>query len=369
MRSPARLLAALPLLAAVLAAAVPASAAAPTRKTWAHNKPTVHHATAYRTASSAKRMYWGAWIGSQLTGQQAPWDFSAVERFEQNSGKRLSLLQFSSPFFSCASMPCAPNKFPSTPFEAIRRHGAIPFFSWNSASTPITRGAPNLRLQDVAAGRYDAYITEWATSAARWGKPFFLRFNWEMNADWFPWAEGVNGNAPGSYVAAWRHVHDIFTAVGARNATWVWCPNVDPTDRYTALKGLYPGNQYVDWTCLDGYSYGPESAQQSFSALFTKTYNQIITTIAPKKPMVIGETAALENRHKAAWISDALKTASSLTQVKGFMYFENVDTVKRINWAVETSASSQSAFRAGVAAPAFVPNQYAQLNTSPIPAP
>ena len=49
-----------------------------------------------------------------------------------------------------------------------------------------------------------------------------------MNGNWFAWMEGVNGNQPGEYVAAWRHVHDIFTAVGATNVSWVWCPNVDP---------------------------------------------------------------------------------------------------------------------------------------------
>ena len=80
----------------------------------------------------------------------------------------------------------------------------------------------------MIAGRYDEYIREFAEEARAWGHPFFLRFNWEMNGDWFPWSEGVNGNPSGEYVAAWRHVHDIFAAVGATNVTWVWCPFVDP---------------------------------------------------------------------------------------------------------------------------------------------
>ena len=105
-------------------------------------------------------------------------------------------------------------------------------------------------------GRYDAYIREFAEAAKAWGHPFFLRFNWEMNGNWFAWSEGVNGNQPGEYVAAWRHVHDIFTSVGATNATWVWCPNVDPGKEFDDLALALSGRRYVDWTCLDGYNWG-----------------------------------------------------------------------------------------------------------------
>ena len=31
-------------------------------------------------------------------------------------------------------------------------------------------------------------------------------------------------------------------------------PNVDPNNKYTPYDQLYPGNAYVDWTCLDGYN-------------------------------------------------------------------------------------------------------------------
>ena len=77
-----------------------------------------------------------------------------------------------------------------------------------------------------------------------------------MNGFWFPWTEGVNGNKPGEYVTAWRHVHDIFTAVGATNATWVWCPNVDFTAQADPAGEALPGRRYVDWTCLDGFNWG-----------------------------------------------------------------------------------------------------------------
>ena len=69
-------------------------------------------------------------------------------------------------------------------------------------------------MRHVIDGTYDGYIRYFAQKAKEWGHPFFLRFNWEMNGFWFPWSEGVNGNKSGEFVAAWRHVHDIFTAEG-----------------------------------------------------------------------------------------------------------------------------------------------------------
>jgi beta-mannanase len=34
----------------------------------------------------------------------------------------------------------------------------------------------------------------------------------------------------------------------------VWCPNIDPNTNWGALDQPYPGDSYVDWTCLDVYN-------------------------------------------------------------------------------------------------------------------
>ena len=138
-----------------------------------------------------------------------------------------------------------------------------------------------------------------------------MRFDWEMNGSWFPWSEGVNGNQPGEFVAAWRHVHDIFAAVGADNVTWVWCPNVDPDNLFLDLASQYPGDAYVDWTGLDGYNWGLNPAKpdrwRNFNELYSATYQRIVNTIAPDKPMLIGEMGSTEQGgSKAQWIEEAL---------------------------------------------------------------
>jgi hypothetical protein len=311
------------------------------------------------TSTSGRQLYWGAWIGDQLTGREAPWDMSAVSAFESMTGKGVSLIHFASPFADCSKSPCSFYTFPTTPFDDIRAHGAIPFFSWNSGALPVTSSEPDFQLSDVIAGRYDAYIRSWARAAKAWGHPFFLRFDWEMNGSWFPWSEGVNGNRPGDFVRAWRHVHDIFEAQGAANATWVWCPNIDPQNRYTPLAGLYPGDAYVDWTCLDGYRWG--ASWSGFGSLFRSTYDQL-GVIAPSKPVVVGETASTEKGGlKAKWITDLLtvRLASGFPRIRAVLWFEKYDS--HMDWPIETSAAAEVAFAAGIRLPIYADNAFGSL--------
>jgi mannan endo-1,4-beta-mannosidase len=316
-------------------------------------------------SSAGGPLYWGAWIGSQLTGNEAPWDMGAVSKFEAMAGKSVSLVNFSSPFANCSSSHCSFYDFPAAEMESIREHGAIPFFSWASQSTPSSLDEPEFQLSDVIAGTYDSYIREFAEAAKAWGHPFFLRFNWEMNGNWFPWSEGVNGNQPGEYVAAWRHVHDIFTEVGATNASWVWCPNVDPFGKLQNLSSLYPGDEYVDWTGLDGYNWGTNPASpkgwMSFDELFSKTYDQITETIAPSKPLVISEVGSSEyGGSKSAWIENALLSArTNYPDLRGICWFEKYDD--GMDWPIESSASATSAFASGIQDSSYLGNQFGSL--------
>jgi hypothetical protein len=314
--------------------------------------------------------YWGAWIGPQLTGTAAPWDMSAVSEFEQMTGKSLSMIEFSSPFADCSKSPCSYFSFPWEPFDAIRAHGAIPFFSWGSQSIPGDAPQTDFQLADVLAGTYDNYIRAWATRASEWGHPFFLRFDWEMNGDWFPWGEATNGNQPGEFVEAWRHVHEIFTSVGATNATWVWCPYVNHLNLYASL---YPGDSYVDWTCLDGYNWGTNPAApngwRTFDSLFGNAYAKVTETVAPSKPMAIGETAASEyGGSKAAWIEEMFEALpTSYPKVRGLLWFENLGN--GMDWPLESSKSATEAFATGIGDSRYRGNEFGGIGSSPIPPP
>ncbi|HVD86886.1 MAG TPA: glycosyl hydrolase [Solirubrobacterales bacterium] len=318
-----------------------------------------------------KPVYWGAWIGNQLTGTGAPWDMGAANRFEELVGKGMSLLEFSSPFEICEGSSCHFYAFPGEAMQNIRAHGSIPFFSWGAELAPrISEAQPEFQLADVIEGRYDGYIAQFATEARDWGQPFFLRFNWEMNGNWFPWAEGVNGNARGQYVAAWRHLHDIFTAVGATNATWVWCPFADGKGKLQELRSIYPGNGYVDWACMDGYNWGKNGVNpqrwKSFGQLFDSTYEQLTKKVARRKPIVLAEFATSPNGgHKALWIKNMFeKLPREYPRVRGLIYFDGLD--RGVDWPIESSGSALRAFAKGIRKGIYANNRFNELVGSPI---
>jgi hypothetical protein len=313
-------------------------------------------------------IYWGATIGTHLTGGQPPWDMGAVAEFEEAARKKVSMVNFFQPFANC-DPGCSFYSFPSGPLENIRLHGSIPVLSWSSQSIPSTKNEPDFQLSDVISGRYDAYIREFATKAKAWGHPFMLRFNWEMNGKWFPWHEGVNGNQPGESVAAWRHVHDIFTAVGAGNVTWVWCPNVEYNGA-TPLASVYPGDAYVDWTGLDGYNRGTNPVApegwKSFSQVYRSSYNAIAGSIAPSKPLMVGEVASSEiGGSKAAWIKDMLvRVPAEFPKIRALLYFDKYDS--SMDWPLETSSGALSAFAEGVQGSDYLGNTFAALSATKI---
>jgi mannan endo-1,4-beta-mannosidase len=321
-----------------------------------------------------KPLYWGAWIGDPATSRDAPWDMGRVAEFEALVGKSLSLIEFSSPWQDCSVSPCRPYRFPTAAMDSVRGYGAIPVFSWGSEASPRDSAEqPDFTLGNLVNGTYDAYVREFAEEARGWAHPFFLRFDWEMNGSWFPWYEGVNGNSPGQFVAAWRHVHDIFAAVGATNATWVWCPYADTEKRLRRqrLKSLYPGGAYVDWTCLDGYNWGESLVNprpwRSFSEIIDPAYQLVTKKIAPRKPLMLGEFASSSyGGHKALWLKKMFKSLPlKYPRVRALIYFNTVD--RDVDWPLETSPNAAWAFAAGIRKGIYAGNRFGELASSPIP--
>ena len=327
--------------------------------------------------STHRPMYWGAWIGSQITGEEPPWDMTAAAKFERKVGKGLSTIEFSAPLAECEdpanAATCRFNSFPTDGMQTIRNYGAIPFLSWSSAATPEAVEEQNFQLSDFLSHRFDRHLRAFAKAAAAWGHPFFLRFDWEMNGSWFPWAGGVNGNRPAEYVRAWRHVHDIFKAAGATNASWVWCPYVRPEGKTNVLRRFYPGNKYVDWTCLDAYNFAKNSSNprpwQTFDQLMRPSYEAVTKQIAPGKPMILGELASNgPPARKATWIRQMFAAIDQhYPAVGGLIWFDKLD--RDLRWPIETNPGPTHAFRAGLRANPFLGNTFASLDASPIPAP
>ena len=238
--------------------------------------------------------------------------------------------------------------FPAADASTIVQSGAMPEITWEPWDPDNGVNQPAYSLAAIAAGNYDSYILRWAQEIKAWGHQVMLRFAEEMNGNWTPWSEGVNGNAPGSFVAAWDHVHNIFTATGATNVTWVWSPSV-VWSTSTPLTELWPGNSYVDAVALDGYNWGPlhpDSGWQTFSQIFQESIGQLQQLT--QDPLYVGEVASTElGGNKAAWITDMFATLKANPEIKGFVWF---DIQKETDWPIDSSPASLAAFRAGLAA-------------------
>ena len=221
----------------------------------------------------------------------------------------------------------------------VAREGATPMITWEPWHQP---------LREIAAGRYDAYIRSSARDARRWGRPILLRLAHEMNGDWYPW--GSRDNPPLTYVRAWRQVVRIFRKQGADNVRFAWTPNVD-TGGPALMKRLYPGDRWVDWVGLSGFSWGGPWQWESALDVFRDSYRWI--TRMTKKPFLIAEISAGEvGGDKARWIERTFaKDLPRLPRVRAVVWFN-----ARHDWAefaVDSSRASLRAFRKGVADPRY----------------
>ena len=311
--------------------------------------------------AQAPEVYFG------LIYPQTP-DLPTLQQYDAEIGKGMSLVLW----YQSWEQDGQQQTFPTAQLEAVREQGAIPVIAWQPESYPGVESEPDFTLAKIAGGTWDGYIDAWARAAKAWGHPFFMRFAAEMNGNWAPWSEATNDNAAGQFVQAWRHVHDIFTAVGATNATWVWAPNVENAATIP-LAELWPGSSYVDWAGIDGYNFSssiPGTPWWSFARVFQGTYDHLLALIPPTMPIMIGETGSVEQGgSKAAWITDALtvQLPQHFQRVQGFVWFDVPDG--DIDLRLETSQASLAAFREGIAGPAYQANIYSGLSQSPIPAP
>lgn len=175
-------------------------------------------------------------------------------------------------------------------------------------------------LKNIIAGERDEKLKRIAQQMADWQKkhPYvmlILRPFHEMNGDWYPWGfkKGHNGNSVSQFVPAWKHVR---TAMRAEfpELPFMWCPNtlLGRDDKFAAY---YPGNDQVEYLCLDGYNHSSVfGGWHTIGQVFNPSLAAIraMPGMDANKPIVIAETATTEpdatavakGHSKAEWFSD-----------------------------------------------------------------
>lgn len=235
----------------------------------------------------------GAWIKpEQLThvGRLA-----AVDTLENDLGRRLSIIntyrRFEQPVGTASD-------------KEFLAGGATLMISWATGDN-----------RSILDGEYDDLIRKQAAAIRKIHRPVLLRMRWEMDR---PNLRATMWSA-GDYIAAWKYVRAIFQQERADNVSWVWCPTAEGFIRGDA-QGFYPGDDQVDWTCVDVY------AGETFQPIGQLMAPFLRFAARHPKPIIIGEfgvAKAWGSQRRAAWLRDAERTFKANPQIKAVAYFES----------------------------------------------
>jgi beta-mannanase len=247
-------------------------------------------------------------------------------------------------------------QFPLRQVNAINEIGSIPMITWepwvSDFSVENFPGIPSLEKRDEAAftqvskGLYDSFLKKWAQSAKEYAHPIYLRFGHEMNEPYrYPW--GPQNDTPQEFVAGWKHVHDIFNKVGAKNIIWVWSPHT----AYGYFDAYYPGDQYVDMVATGILNFGTSASWSkwwTFSEILGTHYKELAKF---KKPMMIAEFGSLKTGgNRAKWFKEALtdfpKKYPLVNSIVFYHYAGDKTTSdKSVNWYINDDKNVTNAIK------------------------
>lgn len=235
-------------------------------------------------------------------------------------------------------------QFDSARATAAASAGALPMLTWEPWAPSQGTDQPKYALARIAAGDYDTYIASFARQVRTWGGTLALRFAHEMNGNWYPWGDNVNGNKPQDAIDAWKHVRKIFTEQGAKSVVWVWCVNAARPGTQDAYASLYPGDAQVDVVALDGYNGGtalPWGGWLTPTQIFGHSLQEM--NKLTHRPLIIAETGSAEQGgDKAAWITALFKLVQANPQIRALVWF---DYLKEADWRITSSKAATAAFR------------------------
>ncbi|NRT16425.1 hypothetical protein HNP99_002792 [Flavobacterium sp. 28A] len=129
--------------------------------------------------------------------------------------------------------------------------------------------------KEVASGKYDKQLQAFYKVLLELDRPSFTRIGYEFEGDW-------NGYSPESYKKVFITISKAFKEKNIKSAT-VWCSGGGSADFISTKKLMeyYPGDQYVDWWCIDIFS--PEEFDNiGLQNFFDGAHKH-------KKPVMIGD--------------------------------------------------------------------------------
>jgi hypothetical protein len=244
-------------------------------------------------AAPARGALVGAWIKpEELThvGRLA-----AVDGLEADLGRPLNIVNTYRRF---------EQKVGTSSDRELQAQGATLMVSWATGDN-----------RSILDGEHDALIHKQAAAIRRLRRPVLLRMRWEMDR---PNLRPTMWSGD-DFIAAWKYVRAIFRDERATNVSWVWCPTAEGFVRGDA-PDFYPGDDQVDWTCVDVY------AGETFAPIGDLMRPFLQFAARHPRPIIIGEfgvAKAWGSASRAAWLRDAVRTFKANPQIKAVTYFES----------------------------------------------
>lgn len=183
---------------------------------------------------------------------------------------------------------------------------------------------PNIELWDIANGLYDAQLRASAQGVKDFGKPIIIGFAHEFNLTNSPFY-----GDPAAYIAAWRHVVELFEQSGATNVQWLWPPNYKsdrPDEPKSDFNLYYPGDQYVDWIGVYGFNWGSDFSKGPGWVEFGYLFDEFLrnTACLYDKPLMVGPTGSVDlPGSKTEWIANIYRGLTEYPNVRAVVWFND----------------------------------------------
>ncbi len=220
---------------------------------------------------------------------------------------------------------------------------------------PSTVDQTAYSLDNIIAGKQDAYIRQWAQAAKATGAKIIIRFGHEQTTvpgtiTWYPWQ-----GQPEAYKKAYIHIEDIFHEEGADNVKYMWNPI--SFGNFNILQ-YYPGDKYIDYIGLTVINHGPnpdnpDATWHNCDYLYNNQYNLVKKL---NKPLFAVEFGSSEiGGSKPIWLQDCFQRFVTTPNMIGVINLETAhdSTYPSVDWRIESSIASLNSYKDAISSSVF----------------
>ncbi|MFA1545233.1 glycoside hydrolase family 26 protein [Actinomadura chokoriensis] len=311
--------------------------------------------------------YFGAWVPPEGTGGPSPSGSASaspsgspsvspsgkdagkpgmapIAEFERRLGRQLDIVQ---------SYRGWKGDFPGALEKSVADSNRYLLLTWAGGDT-----------REIVQGEHDELIARRARAVKALGKPVFLRWSRDMDRT----SAGKRVHSQADFIAAWKHMREIFKRENVHNVAWVWCPTARGFGGADA-GSFYPGDDQVDWICADAppgadYDYRDLSESVKLFLQWARKHN---------KPIMIAEFGVPKSygARRDEWLREAAKTLQD-PQVRAVVYFNSDEQAenardRRRAYSVTGDKHAMSALRELATTPYFNPRNLPVTSGGQVP--